>query len=128
MSIANLAAEYDDGIVALCGECDTAETFEKAVLLAGNVKGAIGVYTFELTVNKALAAATEATTSVVALEPPPEATSEKQTIPIVADQPKVEYYVIQSGDALGEQLGLAQDELVVAPVILATRSPPPDAL
>jgi nucleoid-associated protein YgaU len=35
----DLKVEYDDGLVTLSGSCDTQETKEKAVLLAGNLKG-----------------------------------------------------------------------------------------
>ena len=41
--ISNLKVEFGDGIVTLYGTCDTQATKEKAVLLAGNVKGVAGV-------------------------------------------------------------------------------------
>jgi nucleoid-associated protein YgaU len=41
--ISNLKVEYGDGIVTLSGSCDTQATKEKAMLLAGNVKGVSGV-------------------------------------------------------------------------------------
>ena len=37
--ISNLGVAFDDGIVDLSGKADSAEAVEKAVLLAGNVKG-----------------------------------------------------------------------------------------
>lgn len=37
--IINLKVEYEDGVVRLYGSCDSQATKEKAVLLAGNVKG-----------------------------------------------------------------------------------------
>ena len=37
--ISNLSVGYDDGIVALGGKANSADAVEKAVLLAGNVKG-----------------------------------------------------------------------------------------
>ncbi|MFC2164079.1 peptidoglycan-binding protein LysM [Acidobacteriota bacterium] len=37
--IQNLKVEYGDGVVTLFGSCDSQATKEKAVLLAGNVKG-----------------------------------------------------------------------------------------
>jgi hypothetical protein len=37
--ISDLNVEFDDGAVTLAGKCDTCATREKAVLLAGNVKG-----------------------------------------------------------------------------------------
>ena len=41
--ISNLKVEFSDGIVTLYGACDTQATKEKAVLIAGNVKGVSGV-------------------------------------------------------------------------------------
>jgi nucleoid-associated protein YgaU len=41
--IENLKVEFDDGVVTLTGSCDTHATKEKAVLLAGNVKGVASV-------------------------------------------------------------------------------------
>lgn len=37
--IKDLKVEFDDGVVTLSGECDSHATKEKAVLLAGNIKG-----------------------------------------------------------------------------------------
>ncbi|MDZ7264415.1 MAG: peptidoglycan-binding protein LysM [candidate division KSB1 bacterium] len=37
--IKNLKVEFKDGVVKLYGQCDTHATKEKAILLAGNVKG-----------------------------------------------------------------------------------------
>jgi hypothetical protein len=37
--ITDLNTGYDDGTVTLAGSCDSCATREKAVLLAGNVKG-----------------------------------------------------------------------------------------
>lgn len=95
--VKDLTVEYDDGIVALCGECESSDAFEKAVLMAGNVKGVIDVYTSGMTVAQAPEA------PVVTMEIPT-AVSEpaKQSVPVVADAPKVEYYVIQSGDSLSK--------------------------
>lgn len=41
--ISNLKVEFKDGVVSLYGSCDTQATKEKAILLAGNVKGVSGV-------------------------------------------------------------------------------------
>jgi hypothetical protein len=41
--ISNLKVEFADGIVTLFGACDNQATKEKAILLAGNVKGVSGV-------------------------------------------------------------------------------------
>jgi nucleoid-associated protein YgaU len=38
-SVKELKVEFDDGTVTLSGSCDTQETKEKAILLAGNLKG-----------------------------------------------------------------------------------------
>jgi len=37
--VQELKVTYDDGLVTLSGSCDSQETKEKAVLLAGNLKG-----------------------------------------------------------------------------------------
>ena len=37
--VQDLKVEFDDGHVTLTGSCDTQETKEKAILLAGNLKG-----------------------------------------------------------------------------------------
>ncbi|MBN1272512.1 MAG: peptidoglycan-binding protein LysM [Candidatus Aminicenantes bacterium] len=41
--ISDLKVEFKDDIVTLYGSCDTQATKEKAVLIAGNVKGVAGV-------------------------------------------------------------------------------------
>ncbi len=74
LSISNLAVEFQeaDGKTFLQGQAPDIEVKEKAVLLAGNVKGVSNVYADQLTTP----------------EPP-------QT-------PKVEYYLIKSGDTLSK--------------------------
>jgi nucleoid-associated protein YgaU len=37
--VSDLQVEFDDGVVKMSGSCDSQETKEKAVLLAGNLKG-----------------------------------------------------------------------------------------
>ncbi len=37
--VEDLDVEFDDGVVSLTGKADSAEAMEKAVLMAGNVKG-----------------------------------------------------------------------------------------
>ena len=37
--VKDLKVEFDDGVVTISGSCDTQETKEKAILLAGNLKG-----------------------------------------------------------------------------------------
>jgi nucleoid-associated protein YgaU len=65
--ISDLQVAVNEGIVSLGGEAASSEALEKAVLLAGNVKG----------VEKVMAVTVKA-----------------------ADEPKVEYYEIKSGDTL----------------------------
>ena len=97
--IKNLTVEYDDGIVELCGECASVEAFEKTVLMAGNVKGVIDVYTSEMKIAKS----PEQDAPEVIMESPAEASEpSKQSVPVVTDAPKVEYYVIKSGDSLSK--------------------------
>lgn len=100
LKVDGLKVQFDNGIVDLCGECDSPETFDKAVLMAGNVKGVVDVYTSDLTIKPSPAA--QASAPEVVMQKAPEASSDKQTVPVVADAPKVEYYVIQSGDTLGK--------------------------
>ncbi|MGR8946974.1 MAG: LysM peptidoglycan-binding domain-containing protein [Gammaproteobacteria bacterium] len=67
--------------------------------MAGNVKGVIDVYTSGMKVAKA----PEADAPAIVMETPAEAAEPtKQSVPVVADAPKVEYYVIQSGDSLSK--------------------------
>ncbi|MBN1543810.1 peptidoglycan-binding protein LysM [candidate division KSB1 bacterium] len=47
--ITDLKVEYDDGTVILAGSCDSLATREKAVLLAGNIKGVEKVIADNLT-------------------------------------------------------------------------------
>jgi nucleoid-associated protein YgaU len=47
--ITNLNVEFDDGVVTLFGECDSQATKEKAVLIAGNIKGVERVEDVNLT-------------------------------------------------------------------------------
>ena len=98
LGIDGLDVKYDNGIVDLCGNCDSPEAFDKAVLLAGNVQGVVDVYTSDLAVKpSAVANAAE-----IVMEKAPDAASDKQTIPVVPNAPQVDYYVIQSGDTLGK--------------------------
>ena len=48
-NITDLKAEYKDEVVTLFGKCDSHATKEKAVLLAGNVKGVARVNDANLT-------------------------------------------------------------------------------
>jgi len=47
--IANLKVEFNDGVVTLYGNCESAEVKEKAVLLSGNIKGVAKVDDANLT-------------------------------------------------------------------------------
>jgi nucleoid-associated protein YgaU len=75
--IDNLNVAFDDGTVTLAGEASSAEVREKAILLAGNVKGVEKVDDSQLTVAEA--------------EAEPEAT-----------EPEPKFYTIQKGDSLSK--------------------------
>ena len=72
--VQNLGVDYQEGVVSLSGNADSTEAMEKAVLMAGNVKGVTEV-------------------KADAMQVPP---SQQE----VEQQASVEYYVIQSGDTL----------------------------
>ena len=72
--VQNLGVDYQEGVVSLSGNADSTEAMEKAVLMAGNVKGV-----------------TEVKADAMQVPPVPEE---------IEQQEKVEYYVIQSGDTL----------------------------
>ena len=74
--ISNLDVKFDDGVVTLCGDCNSQATKDTAVLIAGNIKGVAKVVSDDL---KA---------------PPPPAKEEKKA-------PEAEFYTIVSGDTLG---------------------------
>lgn len=76
--ITDLCCTYDDGKVVLSGIAATAEAAQKAVLMAGNVKGVSEVVS-------ALQIAGSTDAGAAALEPG-----------------NVEYYIIQSGDSLSK--------------------------
>jgi len=67
-----LSVAYDDGKVTLAGNASSLEAYEKAILMAGNVKGVT------------------------------EVTAEGLSVPASEVEAKVEYYVIQSGDSLSK--------------------------
>lgn len=71
--LSNLDVQYKDSIVTLSGSCDSKATKEKAVLLAGNVKGVSSVNDDQLYA--------------------PEEPEEKE---------ETEYYTIQKGDTLSK--------------------------
>ena len=69
----NLDVKFDDGVATICGECDSQATRDRAILLAGNVKGVERVISDDFT----------------ASAPPPE------------EVQKEEIYEIVRGDTLG---------------------------
>ena len=73
--IKGLAVTFDDGVVALCGECMSAADRERTILVAGNIAGVEQVVATELT----------------SRPPQPEAPPAEQA---------GEFYEIQSGDTL----------------------------
>lgn len=92
--VTDLKVTFDNGIVGLGGECSSGEAFQKCVLMAGNVKGVVDVYTNGLRVK---ATATDVVTPEPVAEPAAAAPVQQ-----VAPQTRVavEYYVIRSGDTL----------------------------
>ncbi len=83
--VSNLGVVFDQGIVSLSGECSSAEAFEKCVLMAGNTKGVIDVYTNAMTISS---------------NTPMNSMGDNQAIP--DSGVKVEYYTIVSGDTLSK--------------------------
>ena len=81
-------AEFDDGVVTLRGRAKSAAAKEKAILMAGNVKGVEKVIADELD---------------APAPPPPAPAVEPASVPEMAEIPPAEaqYYVIESGDTLG---------------------------
>lgn len=79
--VTNLEVGFERGIVTLAGQCASKEAREKCILMAGNTEGVIDVFANELH------------------SPPVEATAQLET---TAAEPKVEYYVIESGDTLSK--------------------------
>lgn len=80
--VTGLEVEFDDGVVSLCGECASAEAMQKAVLMAGNVKGVEDVKVDKMTI-ASLASDPAAVTAAL-------------------EQDSVEYYIIESGDSLSK--------------------------
>lgn len=72
--MSNVTVEFDDGVATICGDCSNAAVRDKAILIAGNIKGVTKVVADGLT----------------APEPKPEEPEEK-----------AEIYEIVSGDTLG---------------------------
>jgi len=74
--ITGLGVKFEDGIVHLTGKADSAEAVEKAILIAGNVKGVTEVNVYEMEF--------------------PKVSAEK---PFADD---IDYYVVKSGDSLSK--------------------------
>jgi nucleoid-associated protein YgaU len=73
LGINGLQVTFDNGMCSLSGECPSASSMQKAVLLAGNVQGVSGV-------------------NIAGLKVPPPTPIEE----------KIEYYIIQKGDTLSK--------------------------
>ncbi len=86
--IENLEVKFENGIVELCGQCESSEAREKAILMAGNTKGVIDVYATDLSVKASGLKSPEIKTA--------------STAEGAAVEAKVEYYVIESGDTLSK--------------------------
>jgi nucleoid-associated protein YgaU len=82
--IKDLEVKFDDGIVTLCGDCESSEAMQKAVLMAGNVAGVKSVDGSSLQLPRK----TDAPDEAVDVE--------------AAANENVEYYEIQSGDTLSK--------------------------
>jgi len=80
-------ATFDDGVVTLSGMADSAQAKEKAILLAGNVKGVTSVIADNLTAPAAPPPAREPMTTVIPASDIP--------------APEAQFYVIEKGDTLG---------------------------
>ncbi|MCP5146372.1 MAG: peptidoglycan-binding protein LysM [Gammaproteobacteria bacterium] len=93
--VTGLAVTYDAGIVGLEGTCASVAAFEKCVLMAGNVKGVVDVYTSGLKV-----AASAPDVAAAGAAPSATGTPAQQSAPAPATP--TEYYVIKSGDTLSK--------------------------
>lgn len=88
--VKDLEVAFDDGIVTLCAECESATSLQKMILMAGNVKGVEDVRVDKISITPPAAA--EATETPVATE----------EVAQVLEEANVEYYIIQSGDSLSK--------------------------
>ena len=92
--VSDLEVDFDNGIVGLAGVCESPDAFQKCVLMAGNVKGVVDVYTKGLRV-------AEGATQVAAPAPDSGRTASDEQVEPAAG-PKVEYYTIVPGDTLSK--------------------------
>ncbi len=90
--VKDLGVEFDDGIVTLCAECESATALQKMILMAGNVKGVEDVRVDKISITPPAAAAAEAVEVAVAPE----------EVAQVLEEANVEYYIIQKGDSLSK--------------------------
>ena len=86
--VSNLDVAFDDGIVTLGADCDTAEALQKMILMAGNVKGVEDVRVGRISIK------------------PPAAVEEEEeeelTVEAGLEESSVEYYIIEKGDSLSK--------------------------
>ncbi len=94
----NLEVEYEDGIVTLCGDCESATALQKMILMAGNVKGVEDVRVARVTIAPPAEAEEASFSEIVEVteDTPPEEVME------IIEQERVEYYIIQKGDSLSK--------------------------
>lgn len=99
--VKNLAVEFDGGIVSLRGHCESGDAHQKVVLMAGNVQGVVDVDASNLTYDKTRPAAESVAKAAERAKEGAAAVlggNKEQS----AAEPKVEFYVIQSGDTLSK--------------------------
>ncbi len=101
--VKNLEVEYDRGTVSLSGHAESGDAHQKVVLMAGNVEGVVHVDTNNLTYDKtrpsADSAELQAKVEAVAQAGGAVAGGGKEA---GGEEPKVEFYTIQSGDTLSK--------------------------
>lgn len=95
--VKDLDVQFDDGVVTLCAECESAIALQKMILMAGNVKGVEDVRVGEISIVPPAPAATEEAAEIIA-----EAPVAASEIGEVLEQANVEYYIIKSGDSLSK--------------------------
>ena len=91
-------ADFDDGVVTLRGRAKSAAAKEKAILIAGNIKGVSKVVADQLDAPAPVPRAPSVTAAPTVAKPAPAAiNTPTEAIPPVEGQ----YYVIEGGDTLG---------------------------
>ena len=94
--VKDLDVQFEDGVVTLCAECESAVALQKMILMAGKVKGVEDVRVGQISITPPAAETTEAPEETV------EIAVEASKIEEVLEQANVEYYVIKSGDSLSK--------------------------